>query len=511
MDSVDPPFQVVVVFPDLREPIMRIFLRGLTMTAAVLSATASYAADQTTRSFVGDTEAEYYGEEYSSNDESASSSGDNEGSILQASATAHVGDAMPANPNVRSASMQSSASAPYHAAGLRKLHASHIAGPSHQSSCDGSCDGGCDGGCQTRSRMTKMMSGKCPEMWLSAEALLWFPQARTAPALAVVTPVDVAPLLGNGGTVIGEEFGNNLSPGFRLDAGRYFGDGTIGIGGRFWMLSEDDDAFSLASDGSDRSIGRPIFSTANNSEASIEIATNANSALGGNNGFNGEISGEASIEVIAAEAYARFNLGRGREYHTDLIGGYSYFGIDDDLAIRSVSRENLPGLGSVTSFSDSFNTSNNFHGGQLGAETILRRGRWVAKSLAKVHLGNMNQEVLISGTSSRQDTTPAAPGDPRFFGNGLLSGSNAGTYEQDVFAFAPEMNLKLGYRFRDHVTFTVGYSFIYWSNVALAGGQIDRNVNLDPVTGVQPGTLPFNIRESGFWAQGIDLGTTIEF
>ncbi len=52
-------------------------------------------------------------------------------------------------------------------------------------------------------------------------------------------------------------------------------------------------------------------------------------------------------------------------------------------------------------------------------------------------------------------------------GDGLLTLGQNGTFERDVFTFAPELNLKLGYRFRDHVTFNVGYSFIYWNNVAL--------------------------------------------
>lgn len=350
-----------------------------------------------------------------------------------------------------------------------------------------------------------MMCGKNPNLWLQAEALLWFPQSRTNPALAATAPAGQFPSLNNPNAVpIGQQFGNNLSPGLRLDAGRYFGDGSFGIGGRFWILSEDDDTFSLSGNGTNQSIGRPFFNASPG--AGFEDAVQNAFEDGGVDTFDGSVSADASLTIIAAEAYGRLNLGSGKQYHTDLIGGYSYFGIDDDLSITSRSTDKQDG--GVTRFNDVFNTSNDFHGGQLGTETILRRGRWVARSLTKVHLGNMNQQVAISGTGSVSATnvSPVLP-----FGNGLLAGGANGVFTRDDFAFAPEMNLKLGYRFRDHITFSVGYSFIYWSQVALAGQQIDRNLVIDATTGVQPRSLPYSIKNSGFWAQGVDLGTTIEF
>jgi hypothetical protein len=481
---------------------MRIFLRGLTMTAALLSTSAAY-ADQQPSSFVGDSEAEYYGTESSVANAGMNESFGNEGAVLQTSATAHVGDESEVTPQtaVRSASLQ--APSPYQAAGFRNSHAT-MAAPC-DNACDGSCQGACDGGCRTRGRMTQMMGGKCPEIWLQAETLLWFPQARRSPALAATAPAGEFPDLSNPNAVpIGEQFGNTLTPGLRLDAGRYFAGGNFGIGGRFWTLADDDDSFSLSGDGTTQSIGRPFFNASPG--AGFEDAVQIGFEDGSNDTFDGSVSAVSSLSIIAAEAYGRLNFVRGNEYHVDFIGGYSYFDIDDDLFITSRSTDKQDG--GVTLFTDNFNTSNSFQGGQIGAETILRRGRWVARSLTKVHLGNMNQQVVVSGTGSVSATnvSPTLP-----FGDGLLAGGANGNFDQDVFAFAPEMNLKLGYRFRDHVTFSVGYSFIYWSQVALAGEQINRNLDINPVTGVQPRSLPYEIRSAGYWAQGIDLGTTIEF
>ncbi len=536
MKTVDRVLQVVVVFPDLREPIMRINLRGLTMTAVLLSTTASYAAKPQYNAYAGDSEVDYYGEEYTE-ESYDNESYEKDGAVHQASASSQIGDHQSAavDRRVRPVAKQQTASyapqsyaaqsyvpqnyapaAPqYQQAGFRQHQAMASCDvgcdASYDSGCDGSCGGGCDGSCGMRSGMNRMMCGKSPQTWMQAEALLWFPQSRTAPPLAVVSDPGTTPLVTEPSAIlIGNQFGNNLSPGFRADVGRYFGDGNFGIGGRFWILSDDNDSFSLADDGTNFSIGRPFFDAFIGQQNAVLVA----SQLPGNaNDFTGSISGQASLDIIAAEAYARINLGSSRDMHADLIGGYSYFGIDDDLSIQSTSNAiSVPGggTGASTSFSDSFNTSNDFHGGQIGAETVLRRGRWVARSLTKVHLGNMHQQVSISGNSS---TTDFAGGPTTVYNQGLLAVNQQGEFERDVYTFAPEVNLKLGYRFRDHVTFSVGYSFIYWNNVALAGQQIDPindGGNANPANG---GFNPpnFAFRDAGFWVQGVDLGATIEF
>ncbi len=480
---------------------MKITLRRLTMTAVLLSTSVAFAANPQRNTYVGDTEADYYGDEYYPEDDAAYAVEDNE--VQQASAV-HIGDGAPAAPP--QAGYYYPPTATVQPAGFRKHHAMAMSG-SCDSGCDASC-GGCDGGCDSCSprhgMMGRMMNNKCSQTWLQAETLLWFPQSRRTTPLVVLAPAGEFPFLDNpNATVALDEFGNNISPGARLDFGRYFNDGNVGIGGRFWGLSDDDDSFRFGGDGTDVSIGRPFF----NAGLGVEDAVIIGFEAGGNDDFTGEVSGEASLQMFAAEAYGRLNLGRSRDYQTDIIGGYSFFGIDDDLFIRSNSIDNEDG--GETTFRDSFSTENRFHGGQIGAETIIRRGRWVARSLTKVHLGNMNQVATISGSA----TNTAVLGAPvETFDRGLLAVGNQGVFERDEFTFAPEINLKLGYRFRDHVTFTVGYSFLYWNNVALAGQQIDRNIDLDQsnlAAITEPPT--FRFQDAGFWVQGIDLGATIEF
>jgi len=479
---------------------MRIYLRGLTMTAVLLSTTAAFANDQTTRSFVGDSDAEYYGDTYSD----ADSDDSEQGTVTLASATAFAGDAH--DPSMSTDSMPMAYAPQYEMSNYPPEYSSDssFSDSSGGSSCGGGCNDGCRGGCKPRGRMSQAMSGKCPEVWLQAETLLWFPQARTNYPLAVTTDPGTEPLLTTpGATRHGESFGNDLTPGFRGDIGRYFADGAFGIGGRFWILSEDGGSFALADNGTNQSIGRPFNNIGGPPVDSGIIAFQP----GGPNGFQGSIAAQESLDILAAEAYGRFNFAKSSAVHMDLIGGYSFFSIDNELAIQSQTSR-LPGTGGMINFTDRFNTNNDFHGGQIGAETILRRGRWVARSLTKVHLGNMHQQVNYAGTgvNSASNISPLLP-----FGDGFLAGGvDPREVNRDVFTFAPEFNFKLGYRFRDHVTFSAGYTFLYWNNVAMAGNQIDPNLEFTNA-GVSARGLPASVRDAGFWVQGIDLGTTIEF
>jgi len=61
---------------------------------------------------------------------------------------------------------------------------------------------------------------------------------------------------------------------------------------------------------------------------------------------------------------------------------------------------------------------------------------------------------------------------------GLLARpSNSGRSSRDAFAAVPECAVTLGYRVTRWLRATVGYSFLYWSDVARPGDQIDRGLD----------------------------------
>ena len=336
-----------------------------------------------------------------------------------------------------------------------------------------------------------------PKHWFRSEALLWFLEERETPPL-LVTPA--------GTNAYGDPITSGLAPGFRFDFGHYFGEGNVGLGARVWGLIGEDDDYSI-SGGPGDFILRPFFDT-----TAFNGPQFGGFAISGVAGASGSFTAKSEFDMLATEVYGRLKFGETKDYRIDLIGGYSYFGIDDKLTLSSTTVQ----IPNQFDFQDIFDAENRFYGGQLGMETVINKGRWSLTSMTKVHLGNMNQRVRLDGFSqSALFPIPPGPVNIAAPNNGLYIQGQEGLYEKDVFTFVPEMNFRLGYSPREQVHLTVGYTFAYWSSVALAGNQINPVVDgisaatFDNVPGAQ--SVGYGIESDGLWMQGIDLGVTFTF
>ena len=96
--------------------------------------------------------------------------------------------------------------------------------------------------------------------------------------------------------------------------------------------------------------------------------------------------------------------------------------------------------------------------------------------------------------------------------------SNIGRYYRNAFSVVPEGGINLGWNITPRIKATVGYTFLYWSDVARPGNLIDRNVNpaYQPTNqfygiGGGPNTPTFSFHETGFWAQGVNFGLEFKF
>jgi Putative beta barrel porin-7 (BBP7) len=113
---------------------------------------------------------------------------------------------------------------------------------------------------------------------------------------------------------------------------------------------------------------------------------------------------------------------------------------------------------------------------------------------------------VISGNTQITPGVGPVTNDPQ----GLLARqTNSGTYTRDAFTIIPEANFTLGYQINSW-TFSAGYSFMYWKDVAWAGDQIDTRVNLsNPLVG---DPLPeFRFRNTDYWLQGLSFGAEYTF
>ena len=135
--------------------------------------------------------------------------------------------------------------------------------------------------------------------------------------------------------------------------------------------------------------------------------------------------------------------------------------------------------GTTIGRSDIFDSRNTFNGGELGLAARTNYCRWSLDLAGKLSFGNTHSVVSIDGATittvpnGGSDTTP---------GGLLVNGANFGRHEEDKFSFIPELNATLNYQLASGLRLGVGYTFLYWTNVARAAEQVD--VNVDPTVPV---------------------------
>ena len=350
--------------------------------------------------------------------------------------------------------------------------------------------------------------------WLRGEALLWWTDGMHVPPLISASPPGTAladaGVLGTPGATIlfggNERLLNSPRVGWRLQGGGWLDcDKQVGVEGDYLNLPGISERFSVASDGSDI-ISRP-FRNALTQSNDAELVSYPGVLAG-------RVTVTASTEFQSAGARLRWNLdcedlGCGDVLRWHLLTGYRYAQLNESLVIR----EELTSLDPLNPGSfdlhDRFRTSNQFHGAEVGSVFRLRSGRWDCELLTKLALGNVRQSVTINS-----DTQTDVGGVIDLLPGGLLGQrSNIGSYQRNRFAVLPEIGLTMGYRVTNRLSASLGYSLIWWYQVARPGDQIDPTVNPNlippeavPFTG--PLRPEFRFRDDSFWAQGINLGLT---
>jgi hypothetical protein len=205
----------------------------------------------------------------------------------------------------------------------------------------------------------------------------------------------------------------------------------------------------------------------------------------------------------------------------DVMVGLRYVALDEKLTdnVTSIfSRTFQPGLGlpppvnftnSASGF-DTFRIRNDFIGPQFGFSAEQHWGRfWVAND-NKVAVGAMIEQLSVGGssvTSTTPTTTLALAGIPLTVTTGAPPVTGAGgpvafglfaqgDRSKTAFAVVPSGNIKVGYDINDTMSLTVAYNYLYLSSVGRVADQI---------------ASPSDIRQSGFFTQGINFGVKARF
>src|SRR5262249_7188913 len=116
-----------------------------------------------------------------------------------------------------------------------------------------------------------------------------------------------------------------------------------------------------------------------------------------------------------------------------------------EAAVAAPGAPNPPIFFSNAILTDSFATSNQFYGGQVGLTGEVRWRRFSVSATTKLAVGSMHEETDINGgivfvpAGAPPGTAPlAAPG-------GLLAqATNIGHHERDIIALVPEVGINVG-------------------------------------------------------------------
>jgi hypothetical protein len=338
------------------------------------------------------------------------------------------------------------------------------------------------------------------------------PLVTTSPA---GTAAAQAGVLGAPGTSVlfgGSSVNEDARSGVRVGAGVWLDDaGSLGVEASFFALESKATRFLASSDGSSI-LARPFVNAVTSLPASALVA------------FPGTASGtvaasETADGLIGAGFLIRERLCLGHtNWRVDALVGYRYLRFGDRLDVTegltstSASNPNFVVPGTTVAAADRFDTHNEFNGVDVGLEAVYQDGPLSLRVLGKLAAGINHQTVSIAGNSA---VTVPGDGSSSSVGGLLALPTNIGHHSRDEGGLVPEVGVKLGYQVTPNVRATLGYTFLYWNDVARAGDVVNTTINpalIPPATsttGPQQPALFF--QKSNLWVQGIDLGIEFNF
>jgi hypothetical protein len=345
---------------------------------------------------------------------------------------------------------------------------------------------------------------------VSAEALFgWFKKSPTPVPIITDNFLDVPEvnvLLG-GGSV-----DTNPNPGLKI-AGTYRIDSRLGVELSGFYMPTRSTSSSVSSTGEPGSIDLllPFFDVVEGQENFTEISWWPE--------WRGSAQATLSNNLGGGELNLTWTMPPQDAWRVDLLGGFRFLQLRESYTINTSSPYNPPNPTDIWNTTDAFDARNRFYGLQAGLRAAYDQGPWVGSVLGKVALGTMQQRVSINGFLETNDYNNYGP--VQIYPGGYFAlPTNIGDYSRNTFAVVPEIALNLGYRFTPQATVYVGYSFLYMSNVARPGDQMNRNINPTqtvsygndpPVTPFGPAAPTFSFDTTDFWAQTLSVGLAYRF
>ena len=369
---------------------------------------------------------------------------------------------------------------------------------------DYACDAyGCDSyGCDSMSSGSLFNSSLsfCRDQWFgSLELLTMHRSGDRLPTLVTTGPDDAnadAQVLFGGERLLKDgTVGGRVTIGTWIDASQ-----CRSLVLRGWIAGEDDFSFSRNQDQSSI-IGRPFRNVSDGVTPFDDVRIIASPGRA-----SGSIQVDGSSNVFGGDLSVRQYWYGNHGGTIDLLYGYQYMRLNEDLRLSSSSvslDDDFAPVGSILGITDSFDTLNEFHGGQLGISGRYREACWSFEGLAKVGFGSLRRSAKLRG-----ETFTSIDGNNATDPQGLLvRNTNGGTTTDHTFGWVPELDFSIGYHKYPNYELTMGYHIIAMTDALQVSGAIDPNLasNLsDPPTGSQRPAA--SLRYDTFYVQGIHFG-----
>ena len=349
-----------------------------------------------------------------------------------------------------------------------------------------------------------------PNGWLTIDSLIWWSKNQPLPVPLITTgPASQganAGALGTPGTVsLNQPLNYGASGGIWLTVGGWFTASHVwGLEGDLFTLGQQSTGFGAfdRSGNGNLILNEPVVGAPFSTQVSAPGVQ------------TGGVDVRSTSQFWGGDLNGLFNLYRRDGFSLTLLGGFRYLQLDEHVNIVANSAlfttatytDNMGNTlatappGSTVTVIDQFGARNQFYGGQTGLRFQYMMNRWSIGGTGTIALGTTHETVTVNGVTNVYPIN----GSPVSLSGGNYASLQTGSYSTNRFAVAPGFQLTLGYQFTPFIRGTIGYNFLYLSNVARPGNQIDNTYD-----GVVHPIVPMT--SSSYWTQGLNLGLRISF
>ena len=325
--------------------------------------------------------------------------------------------------------------------------------------------------------------GPAGRFWMRADYLMWWTKGSQLPPLVTTSgtgsdPSGLPPgALGRTDTTVlfgGSQADNHGRSGLDITLGMWLDCcHTWGIEGNYFNLGELNDRYDSGLSNGYPLLARPFFDTDTSGLPGSRYGQNAE-AVAFPGKLAGRVTADASDYFESGGAHFRHNLccweccdcartaamraarapvtataAAERAFRLDVIGGYRYYGLSDNVSVQEqlVTLAPLAG-GEQINITDTFRTRNFFNGSELGLIADYYHGRWSLEASAKMSMGWNHEVTFINGATTLILPNGMVEVPPPPPPNGGLLGlyTNNGSYSQEVFMVIPEFGMQIGYQ-----------------------------------------------------------------